>query len=256
MTFGCIHIAWNHKRATEHAVKQFRKYHSNNPYTLISDNGFDYSELSKKYNLNYIHSYLNCHPMRLHGHSHGIYGITKNECLGWIHYFREGCKHVLKNGGTHIILMEDDIHTQSEVIINPEWEVAGHYFPETQKIEPKVLEWIRKKYNVNPNQDWYGAGGGAIFKVKTFLDNYHKIYDFFDDDFDLILETMTPEFGWCDYFLTVAYFICGKDYSVNDQLTEMPLGGHVSQSGSYFNKLENEFALLHKYKRYYDKVGY
>ena len=48
MIFGCIHIAWKHKKATEHVVEQFRKYHPNNPYTLISDNGFDYSELAKK----------------------------------------------------------------------------------------------------------------------------------------------------------------------------------------------------------------
>ena len=34
MKFGCIHIAWKHKEATEHVVKQFRKYHPNNPYTL------------------------------------------------------------------------------------------------------------------------------------------------------------------------------------------------------------------------------
>ena len=53
MNFGCIHIAWKHREATNHAVKQFRKYHPNNPYTLISDRGFDYSELANKYNLNY-----------------------------------------------------------------------------------------------------------------------------------------------------------------------------------------------------------
>ena len=71
MNFGCIHIAWKHKKATEYAVEQFRKYHPNNPYTLISDRGFDYCELAEKYNLNYIHSHLNCHPNRLYGHPDG-----------------------------------------------------------------------------------------------------------------------------------------------------------------------------------------
>ena len=242
MNFGCIHIAWKHKEATEHVVKQFRKYHPNNPYTLISDNGFDYSELSKKYNLNYIHSYLNCHPMRLHGHSHGIYGITKNETLGWIHYFREACKHVAKHDGTHIILMEDDVHTQSEIVIDPNWECAGHYYPESNKLDPKLLEWISKKYDVTPNVDWYGAGGGSVFKVNTFLENFHKIYDFIDDDFDKIVETMEYQFGWCDIFMQISYFICGKDYSVSNILTETHLTPNFENSS---------YSLVHKYKKYY-----
>ena len=29
--------------------------------------------------------------------------------------------------------MEDDVLTQGEVIINPEWECAGHYYPEDNK---------------------------------------------------------------------------------------------------------------------------
>ena len=79
MNFGCIHIAWKHRKATEHVVKQFRRYPPNNPYTLISDNGFDYSKLANDYDLNYIHSYMNCHPMIMPNHPDEIYGITKNE---------------------------------------------------------------------------------------------------------------------------------------------------------------------------------
>ena len=242
MNFGCIHITWKHKRATEHAVKEFRKYHPNNPYTLISDRGCDYSELANYYDLNYIHSYLNCHPLRLHGHPSGIYGSSKLEVLGWIHYFREACKHVVKRGCSHIILMEDDVLTQGEVIINPEWECAGHYYPEDNKLNPKLLEWISKKYDIVPNVDWYGAGGGSVFNAKTFLDNYHKIYDFFDDDFDMILENMEYQFGWCDVFMQVAYFICGKKYSVNTILTETHLTPDFKNSS---------YSLVHKYKEYY-----
>ena len=242
MNFGCIHIAWKHRKATEHVVKQFRRYHPNNPYTLISDRGFDYSKLANDYDLNYIHSYMNCHPMRMPNHPDEIYGITKNETLGWIHYFREACKHVAKHDGTHIILMEDDVLTQSKVVIDPKWECAGHYYPESNKLNLKLLEWIRNKYNVSPNVDWYGAGGGSVFKIDTFLENYHKIYDFIDDDFDNIVQTMEYQFGWCDIFMQVAYFICGKNYSVNNILTETHLTPDYENS---------QFSLVHKYKEYY-----
>ena len=242
MNFGCIHVAWKHREATNHAVKQFRKYHPNNPYTLISDRGFDYSELANKYNLNYIHSYLNCNPNRPHNHPDGIYGASKNELLGWLHYFREGCKYVAKHNCSHMIMMEDDVLTQSEIVIDPNWECAGHYYPKSNKLNPRLLEWINKKYDVTPNIDWYGAGGGSVFKVNTFLENFHKIYDFVDDDYDKILQNMEYQFGWCDLVINVAYFICGKDYSVNNILTE----SHFTPD--YKN---SKFSLVHQYKEYY-----
>jgi len=242
MNFGCIHIAWKHREATNHAVKQFRKYHPNNPYTLISDRGFDYSELANEYNLNYIHSYLNCNPNRRKGHPDGIYGASENELLGWLHYLREACKYAIKYNSTHILLMEDDVLTQSKVVIDPKWECAGHYYPESNKLNPRLLEWIKRKYNVSPNVDLYGAGGGSVFKIDTFLKNYHKIYDFVDDDYDKIVQNMEYQFGWPDLMITVAYFICGKDYSVNNILTE----SHFTPD--YEN---SKFSLVHQYKKYY-----
>ena len=67
--------------------------------------------------------------------------------------------------------MEDDVLTQSEIVVDPSWECAGHYYPESGM----------------DGKNWYGAGGRSVFKVNTFLDNFHKIYDFIDDDFDKIV---------------------------------------------------------------------
>ena len=53
---------------------------------------------------------------------------------------------------------------------------------------------------------------------------------------------MEYQFGWCDLVINVAYFICGKDYSVNNILTE----SHFTPD--YKN---SKFSLVHQYKEYY-----
>ena len=175
------------------------------------------------------------------GDPSGIYGFTKDESLHWLHHFREAAKHVADNGSTHMIMMEDDVLTQGEIKIDPNWECAGFDVP-GNKITPELLDYIKVKYGAKPNVDWYGAGGGSIFNIKTFLDNYHKIYDFIDDDFDLILNTMDHRFGWLDLYMQIIYFICGKDYVINTNLTE------TWKTPDFKN---SNFSLVHAYKELY-----
>ena len=240
MTFGCFHTVYKNKKATEFVLQEFRKYYPNNPYTIICDGGVDYSDLCKKYDCNYVHSYMRI-GRRNWGDSSGIYGFTKDESLHWLHHFREAAKHVNKNNGTHMIMMEDDVLTQGEVKIDSSWECAGFDVP-GNKISLTLLEHIKIKYDANPNVDWYGAGGGSIFNIKTFLDNYHKIYDFIDDDFDLILNTMDHRFGWLDLYMQIIYFVCGKDYIINTNLTE------TWKTPDFKN---SNFSLVHAYKELY-----
>jgi len=98
------------------------------------------------------------------------------------------------------------------------------------------------EYGANPNVDWYGAGGGSIYNIDTFLDNYHKIYDFLDFEFDYILKYMDHRFGWLDLYMQIAYFVCGKDYSINTNLTE---------TWKTPNFRETDFSLVHAYKELY-----
>jgi hypothetical protein len=170
--FGCFHTVYENKRATEFVLQEFRKYHPDAPYTICCDGGVDYSDLCEKYNVNYVHSYMRI-GRRNSGHPSGVYGFTKDESLHWIHMFREAARHVKENGGTHMIMMEDDVLTQGEVKVNPIWECAGFEVP-GNTIAPALLDFIRDKYGANPNVDWYGAGGGSIYNIETFLDNYHQ----------------------------------------------------------------------------------
>ena len=140
-----------------------------------------------------------------------------------------------------MIMMEDDVLTQGEVKIDPSWECAGFDVP-GNKIRPGLLHYIHTKYGATPNVDWYGAGGGSIYNIETFLDNYHKIYDFIDYDFDYILQYLDYRFGWLDLYMQIAYFVLGKNYVINTNLTE------VWKTPNY---RESDFTLVHAYKELY-----
>jgi len=238
--FGCFHTVYENKRATEFILEQFRKYHPEEPYTICCDGGVDYSDLARKYDCNYVHSYMRI-GRRNSGHPSGVYGFTKDESLHWIHMFREAAIHVRNYGGSHMIMMEDDVLTQGEVKVDPDWQCAGFDVP-GNKISPSLLEYIRQRYGATPNVDWYGAGGGSIFNINTFLDNYHQIYDFIDFEFEFILNKLDYRFGWLDLYMQIAYFVLGKDYSINTNLTE------VWKTPDYKN---TDFSLVHAYKELY-----
>ena len=229
--FGCFHTVYENKKATEFILQEFRKYHPDAPYTLCCDGGVDYSDIAEKYNCKYIHSYMHI-GRRNSGHESGIYGFTKDETLHWIHMVREAARHVREGGGTHMVMMEDDVLTQGEVKINPIWECAGFEVP-GNKIAPALLQFIRDKY---------GAGGGSVYNIDTFLDNYHRFYDFFDFDFENILTNMDYRFGWLDLYMQIAYFVVGKHYSINTNLTE------VWKTPDFRN---SDFTLIHAYKELY-----
>ena len=91
MTLGVFHQVYNKPKATEEAIKSFRKYHPDNPYVLISDGGEDFSAIAKKYNCTYLHEEDNL-GYRDHNHPSGIYGMTKDEVLIWLERFKRACE--------------------------------------------------------------------------------------------------------------------------------------------------------------------
>ena len=62
MTIGAFYQCWKHPAATIQVIRQFRTFYPDATIYLVSDNGYDYTELAKQYNCIYEHSTLsaNC----------------------------------------------------------------------------------------------------------------------------------------------------------------------------------------------------
>ena len=63
-----------------------------------------------------------------------------------------------------------------------------------------------------------------------------------DFEFDYILKFLDYRFGWLDLYMQIIYFILGKDYSINTNLTEVWKTPNFRQT---------DFSLIHAYKELY-----
>ena len=242
MVLGVFHQCFRERNATEYAVENFRKY-NDGPYTLICDGGKeDFSDIAEKYNCDYYHFEWNL-GLKDGSQPGGEYGWNKEESLEWLRRFKISCQ----NGKCdHIIMMEDDVYTMNKINVNSEVEFAGLHVPGNQ-FRPEFVNYLTEKYNAKFNYDWYGTPGGSIFNADTFLKNYDKIIDIFQEDYDNIKENYCPVIGWPDALLTIYYYICGKTYTVNPYLTE------VSKNSNWNS---GKYAVIHGYKERYKYSGY
>lgn len=237
MTLGVFHQCFKNLKATEHAISSFRKFHKNNPYVLISDNGDDFSQLAAKYDCHYLHEPINL-GYRDHTHPSGIYGMTKDEVLTWLTRFKKACE-ICKTD--FILMMEDDILIRGEINVPEDWDFAGYGLP-GNKFQPELMKYLSEKYDVFWNVDYYGTGGGSVFKIKPYIENFERVYKIFNEEFDFIKTNLCGNFGWVDVWMPVYYYLCGKQYTQNYLLTETTSNGNWLNSGE---------PIVHRYKNYY-----
>jgi|DEB0MinimDraft_6_1074348.scaffolds.fasta_scaffold00835_7 hypothetical protein len=245
MVLGVFHQCFRNVDATEHAVKNFRKY-NDGPYTLICDGGNKdhsevFSDIAEKYNCDYHYFEWNL-GLKDGSQPGGEYGWNKKESLEWLRRFKIACE----NGKCdHIIMMEDDVYTMNRLDVDSEVEFSG--LNVHNQFRPEFVDYLTEKYNAKFNYDWYGTPGGSIFKVDTFLKNYDRIVDIFEKDFDNIKENYCPVIGWPDALMTVYYYMCGKNYTISSHLTE------VHRNSNWNN---GEYAMVHGYKEIYKHPRY
>jgi hypothetical protein len=233
MILGAFHQAYANKRATENAVRTFRTYCGGNaPYFLFSDNGRDFSDIAEHYKCFYEYcdyriGYDKC------------YGFNKRGTLAWLERFNRAC-HTLNT--EYVIMMEDDVLIQNTIHIPENIEFYGFDTP-GNKLPPEFIQYFTDKYSATFHNDWYGSGGGSIFRAQTFMDNYERISEIFEKEFDYVVENLNVNFGWVDNFMTVFYYMCGKHYTVNSSLTE------VTKNPYWDNPY---YSIVHQYKHLYE----
>lgn len=240
--------AYKNEKATEFVIKNFRKHHIDSPFTLFSDAGCNFSSLARKYNCNYIHNFIN---LGRQGHQkikiqseypvNSALAFNKEEVFVWLNRFYQACKYGLKNKSTHILMLEDDVYITNKIILNPSWDFSCGHINDKNFINIEVLEYIKKKYNCNPNVNYYSCCGGAIFNCKIFVERYFDIIKFIDDDFE-ILQSLDMRMGWLDFYMHIIYYILGCEYTPNPQFVEtwMPVDWKSSN-----------YSIVHQYKELY-----
>jgi len=236
-----FHLASIYPKATSEIVKNVRIHHPNDYYFLGVDNTFSYQTVADTYKTDYKYYHTKL------GGPKEDYGYRLDGTIEFLNRFRTAC---LLSKSSHIIMMEDDVLINKPITVNPEWEHAcadtkiGNHIPET------VIEMIELHSGKRPTFTQYGAGGGSIFKVSTFLDNFDTNIAWFEKYFDMI-QMVYPTIGYIDCFMNVYYWLAGKDYSVNPHRADT----HNHRPGfdyeTFISNQPPEIEIINNYKKYY-----
>lgn len=235
-----LHLASAGKKvSTGHIVHNIRKYYPTAPYFLASDAAENLMDIASKHNTYYVH-----YEEKL-----GYPGYDSNKILAWLERFHHAAENC---GTTHIMMVEDDVWLRGPVCVHDDWEMAGFDVKVGNVIPEPVIDMIERFAGKRPLTNQYGCGGGAIFKVSTFLTNYTKVTNWFKNNTDFIRENFYTELGFMDCFMVVYYMLCGKDYSPNPYLADTH---HHTNDGYDYDKFVNEqppgIDIVNNYKKYY-----
>lgn len=225
-TFSIHFQVWKNDEATEFAVKNFRKHFPNEKIRLVSDNGNDYTNFVKKYNIDFEFSNKNIFP---NGRFNSIDG-----CYEWLSRVNDTC---IKYDSKWIMLFEDDVFTKDSNIIFPEEDSAGLIcWPWNYPLHNLLV------FKNNKNKNFgYGMCGGSIFKRETFIEAYKKINEFNLEELS-ILDNRIVLASDCLINCFLQYF--GASYTLWNKLEDMTYPGWSESSDTCF---------IHGYKHLYNK---
>ena len=180
---------------------------------------------------------------------------NKNKVLEFLKRMYIG---VLKLNTDYVCLFEDDCLILNSIAVNPMWEIAGHNITHGNKIPNSILDNTRLFSGRTPITDYYGAGGGTIFKSSTFIKKYSKITQYIEEYWHLYERDYYPQCGYLDCFLTIYFMLCGKDYTPNKKLYNLDPHDPTEQfliKNSFHKNLANsykkDYDIIHGTKLYY-----
>jgi hypothetical protein len=224
--------------ASVEVIKSIRRFYPNSSINISSDSGPNYYDASKEYNCNF--QYYDTHI----GYPVKPYGFSKEQALEFLKRFYIAC---LLSKETHIMCAEDDIAIIDEIPLEDDYEIYAHNTP--NYVPQFVLDLCGQVSGVYPSRPYYGAGGGTIFKVSSFIENYFKIVHIFEQVYDQIRPNYPP-FGYYDCFLTIFYYMSGKKYTINHGIYEIKPYKRDFDLTTLDSK---KYPIVHLYKKHYPK---
>lgn len=211
----------------------------------MSDNSLDYRLVAVRNKTDYVH----CNKKL--GGPKQPFGYDVDRILEFLSRFKIACLISQLKGSSHIMMAEDDVILVKPVTVESSWEMACHDISGGNIIPPQVINMIELFSGKRPIKFEYGAGGGSIFKIDTFLDNYDNVIQWFKKHANYILYNLYPTLGWIDCFMVVYYLLCGKDYTTNTFLTDTHNHSPGFDYEGFISNLPEHIQIINNYKKYY-----
>jgi hypothetical protein len=229
--FGAFLQCYKYPMATYKCIESFRRHYPTNTIVLLSDNGFDYSEMAKYFNCIYIHSYENV-PLCNKELDNDKYIENVNKI---IERFKTAFNLIEEE---YVMWLEDDVSINDKITDIFRYDINGLC---PNSYNENMINGLNQRYNYIKKGKiyrWCGQGGSVF--------NKSNILKYFENK-DIINDVLI---NWQKYNLTED--IC-HDYFISllvnlNNGTIGPYEGH----NDGFGGLHPEIKIQHQFKYWYN----
>lgn len=232
------HQCFQNQKATAFALRAFVRHNPGVPYFLWSDAGHDFSGLASHYaDVTFKRSEINA----------GKNQYTLDRLVEVFSRIRE----VAELTGADLILnMEDDVLTRSKIRIKLGIACSSLCVP-GNKLPAACLRLLREKYQIEPQQDWYGMAGGCFLNGRLFRDQWPLIEDFLYCDYPFLLKQGGLAISHEDILFHLVHAIAGLRPDCRSYVRQFIRRSWYSPLRILDIVRYGYAPLLHNYKRYY-----
>jgi hypothetical protein len=228
---GAFLQCYKNPLATYHSILSFRNHYPLGTIVLLSDNGYDYTEMSNHFNCIYIHETENLPLVWYPFKDTDLYNKT-NKLINRIINAFQLCKE------EYIMWLEDDVSVNNRVNENELIYDLNGYAP-NKFLQCHLIE-LKKTYPfIDINKQYVFSGhGGSIYKKNNII-NYLQNTELKDDLLN----------NWKEY----KFNECAQDFFIS--LLIILQGGTIGQYTGHLDGITNiiypNITVQHQYKRWY-----
>lgn len=230
-TLGAFYMAYDNEKATNFVLQNFRKFYPESPVMLISDGGKDFSDLSRKYNTNFV-------KLDNIFYTPGIVGAYYDS-RRLKELWRRHLLSVQNAKTDYIMILEDDVLVQGEISLSNRFSLKG--VVAGNKMPKLACDIIQNEGGITLN-DEYGACGGAVYNANDFLSIYDDAINFIDKNHDSLFFVEGENMNCCSCDCNLVFHFNRKGFKYEK----------AEWLGEYFrNPNWKEFPVVHQYKEMY-----
>jgi len=228
--FGAYLQCYKNPFATFVCLTSFRNFYPSSTIVLLSDNGYDYTEMAKYFQCIYIHSTETLLLTYKDVYGDGKYDNSFKLIERVVNAFKL-CKE------EYVMWLEDDVHINNMITDTFKYDING--FCPNRYLDFQLVE-LNKKYDIDINFDYRFCGhGGSVFHKDFFIssmDNKLIIRDVLENWVNYKFPTDIGQ----DFLFSLIVTLCGGKIG--------PYNGHYD----YYHGINRAIDVQHQFKQLYN----
>jgi hypothetical protein len=228
--FAAYFQCYKNPFATFICLSSFRNFYPNSTVVLLSDNGYDYTEMAKYFNCIYIHSNENLLFIYNDVEGDGKYYNSFKLIERVVNAFTL-CKE------KYVMWLEDDVHINNKITDTFNYHING-FCPNTISVDNLIK--LKETYDIDINYEYRFSGhGGSVFHKDFFISSMNNKIMIQD----LLENWVTYGFGTniCqDFLFSLIIILSGGNIG--------PYNGHYD----YLYEINPKITVQHQCKQFYN----